>query len=60
MEIYKKCLFGKEKKVMFGLDTREVYGTLRALPEMKYFYYNDYQEKVFYKSPETVLEEWVD
>jgi len=60
MEIFKKMLFGKEKKVMFNLDPREVGNILKALPEMKYFYYNTDREKVFYKSPETALEEWVD
>ena len=59
MEIWKKGLFGKHKMVMFNIPLKEVSNTLKALPKGKFFYINDDGEKVFYKSPELQLEEWI-
>lgn len=59
MEIYKKGQFGRHKLVMFGLDPKEVGIVLKALPEEKYFYYDSENKKVFHKSPEVILDEWV-
>jgi len=60
MEIYKKGLFNKHKMVMFNIDPREINITLRCLPEGKYYFVDIEGKKVFYKSPESIIDEWVD
>ncbi len=59
MEIYKKCLFGKQKTVMFGIDKREMDIVLKALSNSKFYYYNDNNDKIFSK-PKESIEEWLD